>query len=27
MVKEGKTYPVIDAPVHGKHDGASYNSM
>jgi len=27
MVKEGKIYPVIDAPVHSKHDGASYNSV
>jgi len=23
----GKTYPVIDAPVHGKHDGTSYKSV
>ena len=24
---QGKTYPVIDTPVHGKHNGASYNSV
>jgi len=24
---QGKTYPVIDAPFHGKHDGTNYNSM
>jgi len=24
---QGKTYPVIDAPVHGKYDGASYYSV
>jgi len=23
----GKTYPVIDAPVHSKHNGVSYNSV
>jgi len=30
IVKESdkeKTYPVIDDPVHGKHDGASYKSV
>jgi len=30
MVKEGdtrKTYPVINVPVHGEHDGTSYNSV
>jgi len=23
----GKTYPVIDVPAHGEHNGASYNSV
>jgi len=27
MVKEGDTEKVIDVPVHGKHDGVSYNFM
>jgi len=27
MVKEGKTYPVIDVSIHGKHDGTIYSSM
>jgi len=27
MVKEGKTYLVIDAPVHDKHDGTRYNPV
>ena len=24
-VIEGKTYPVMDSPIHGEHDGASCN--
>jgi len=30
IVKEGdirKTYPVIDSPIHGKHDGTSYMQL
>jgi len=30
MVKEGdtvKNYPVMDAPVHDKHNGANYNPV
>ena len=27
MVPEDKTYPVMDSPIHGEHDGASCNSV
>ena len=24
---KGQTYPVIDSPVHGKHDGETFSSV
>ena len=26
-VSKGQTYPVIDSPVHGKHDGENFSSV